>query len=245
MAEPAIEFCDVHREIGRRTVLSGVDLAVHPGERVALAGANGAGKSTLIRALLDLCAIDRGTIRLDGQPNTLRDARSRLAYLPERFQPPYYLRGRGFIDYMLALYGVRPADAPVDAVCARLGIDEAVLAHSVQTYSKGMAQLLGLAACLLSGRPLLVLDEPMSGLDPAARQRLREALDAHRARGVTVLFSTHLLADAEGLADRVALLHDGCIVADGRPSEIARRFDAPDLESAFVRLVGERGERLH
>jgi ABC-2 type transport system ATP-binding protein len=239
MSDAAIELRGVHRRMGGREVLAGVDLGVAPGETVALVGANGAGKSTLIRALLDLRAIDRGTIRLEGHHHTERRARARVAYLPERFQPPYYLAGRGFIDYMLALYGVPPAEVPVAEVCATLGLDAAALARSVQTYSKGMAQLLGLAACLLSRRPLLVLDEPMSGLDPAARLRLQEALAQRRADGATVLFSTHLMADAEALADRVAILHGGRIVADARPRELARHYGADTLETAFVHCVGE------
>ena len=245
MTSPAIEFRDVHRRLGAADVLAGVDLAVAPGETVALAGANGAGKSTLIRALLDLRAIDRGSIHLEGRAHTERRVRERLAYLPERFQPPYYLRGRGFLDYMLALYGVRPADAPVDPTCGRLGLDRDALERPVQTYSKGMAQLLGLAACLLSGRPLLVLDEPMSGLDPAARVRLQDALHERRRDGATTLFTTHLMADAAALADRVAILDGGRIVAEGRTDELVQRFEAPDLETAFMKLVGAGGARLH
>lgn len=239
MSSPAIEFRDVHRRLGSREVLRGVDLDVERGQAVALVGANGAGKSTLIRALLDLRSIDRGSIRLEGREHTERQARARLAYLPERFQPPYYLTGHGFIEYMLALYDVPPGDVPVARTCGRLGLAGDDLARSVQAYSKGMAQMLGLAACLLSERPVLVLDEPMSGLDPAARLRLQDALSEHRRAGATILFSTHLLADADALADRVAMLHGGRIVADDTPQEIVRRFGASDLESAFVRAVGE------
>jgi ABC-2 type transport system ATP-binding protein len=239
MSSPAIEFRGVHRRLGSRDVLRGVDLEIAPGEAVALVGANGAGKSTLIRALLDLRAIDRGRIRLEGREHTEREARARLAYLPERFQPPYYLTGQGFLEYMLALYGVHPADAPVAEICARLGLEAEDRARSVQAYSKGMAQMLGLAACLLSERPVLVLDEPMSGLDPAARLRLQEALSEHRRAGATILFTTHLLADADAMADRVAMLHGGRIVADDAPAAIVRRFGGRDLESAFVRAVGD------
>ena len=239
MTSPAIEFRGVQRRFGTQTVLTGVDLEVGAGETVALVGANGAGKSTLIRALLDLRGIDAGSIRLEGRDHTDRHARQRLAYLPERFQPPYYLRGREFVDYMLALYGVRAADAPIESVCTRLGLAAPALAASVQTYSKGMAQMLGLAACLLSRRPLLVLDEPMSGLDPTARVRLQAVLREQQAAGSSVLFTTHLLADAEALADRVAVLHNGRIVADATPGELMTRYGVTDLEAAFVRCVGE------
>ena len=239
MSTAAIEFIGVHRHLGGRAVLDGVDLRVAPGETVALVGANGAGKSTLIRALLDLRAIDRGTIRLEGREHTARRARERLAYLPERFQPPYYLTGRGFIDYMQSLYGAQSSNAQIAELCGRLGLDGHALNRSVQVYSKGMAQLLGLAACLLSNRPLLILDEPMSGLDPAARLRLQDTLARHKAAGCTILFTTHLMADADALANRVALLHRGRVIVDEAPGELVRRFDVQDLESAFVRAVGD------
>lgn len=205
---------------------------------VALVGANGAGKSTLIRTLLDLRALDAGLIAIEGQPHTEPRARDRIAYLPERFQPAYFMHGREFIAYMLALYGANPGADEIECQCGYLGLVPDALDKSVQTYSKGMSQMLGLAACLLSGRPILVLDEPMSGLDPTARVRLQRALRAHRDNGGTILFTTHLLADAEALADRVAVLHDGRIVADGSPDELKARYRVDDLEAVFVECVG-------
>ncbi|MDZ7748285.1 MAG: ABC transporter ATP-binding protein [Halofilum sp. (in: g-proteobacteria)] len=244
MNSPAIEFDAVFRRLGGRDVLAGVDLCVAPGETVALVGDGGAGKSTLIRALLDLHAIDRGRIRLGGRAHTERRARERLAYLPERFQPPYYLHGHGFIEYMLALYGVRRADAPVGTTCARLGLDDELLGRSVRTYPPDTGQLLGLAACLLSRRPLLVLDDPMRALDADARLRLREALAGYRAAGATTLLTSRAVADAGALADRVAILHQGRIVADASPAELPARLGTHDLESAFAAAVAERGRAV-
>lgn len=245
MMRPAIEFADVHRWSGAGAALEAVDLRVDAGECVAVVGPNGAGKSTLIRALLDLCTIDRGAIRLHGQPHTGQAARTRLAYLPERFQPPQYLNGRGFLEHMLALYRVRPADAPIAAVCCRLGLDERVLGWSVQAYSRGTIQLLGLAACLLSGRPLLVWDEPLRGLAGAARPRLRDALAAHPSGPPTLLLTTADAADAEALADRIAILHGGRVVATGTPEAVAQRVGVADLERALERLRGAYPDALH
>jgi len=237
--DPPMIACErLHHRLGGGTVLAGFDLAVEAGECLALVGANGAGKSTLLKALLDIGGLDAGTIRIDGIDHADRRARRRLAYLPERFQPPHYLRGREFLHYMLALYGRRPAEAPLEATCTRLGLPLEALARPVQGYSKGMAQMLGLAACLLSGRPLLVLDEPMSGLDPLARVRLRDALREHHGNGGTILFTTHLLADIDQLADRVAILHAGRIVASDTPTALRERFGGLDLEDVFVRAVG-------
>jgi ABC-2 type transport system ATP-binding protein len=218
-------------------VLDGVDLTACNAEVVALVGANGAGKSTLIRTILDLRAAHGGTITLAGRPNTDRRARADVAYLPERFQPPTYLSGTEFLDYMLALYGMAPASHDARQAAAALGLGGEALARPIATYSKGMGQLLGLTACIASRRPLLIFDEPMDGLDPAARVRLREALNVRRAEGASVLFSTHLLSDAAEFADRVAILHEGRIAADGTVAELCERFDSDDLESAYLRCT--------
>ncbi|WP_070989634.1 ABC transporter ATP-binding protein [Halofilum ochraceum] len=237
--EDVLRVASVSRREGRRTVLAGVDLAVQSGETVALVGANGAGKSTLIRTILDLRAAHGGTITLAGRPNTDRRARAAVAYLPERFQPPTYLSGSEFLDYMLSLYRVGPADRGAREVAAALGLGAEALARPVATYSKGMGQLLGLTACIASGRRLLIFDEPMDGLDPAARVRLRQALEVRRAEGASVLFSTHLLTDAAEFADRIAILHDGRIAAAGSVAELCARFEADDLESAYLYCTGE------
>jgi ABC-2 type transport system ATP-binding protein len=240
--EAAISVRGVRREAGGRTVLEGVDLDACDAEVVVLVGANGAGKSTLIRTILDLRAAHGGTITLAGRPNTDRRARANVAYLPERFQPPNYLSGNEFLDYMLALYGMAPASRDAREAAAALGLGGDALARPIATYSKGMGQLLGLTACIASRRPLLIFDEPMDGLDPAARVRLRDALNVRRAEGASILFSTHLLSDAAEFADRVAILHHGRIAAEGSVSELCERFDADDLESAYLRCTG--GERV-
>lgn len=229
-----INLHGVGHQLGGRSVLSKIYLQVDAGECLALVGANGAGKSTLIKAMLDIGGLDAGRIHIDGIPHTDRRARTQVAYLPERFQPPYYLLGREFLAYMLALYGKRAADAPIDTMCAALGLSPAALGQPVQSYSKGMSQMLGLAACLLAERPLLVLDEPMSGLDPVARMRLRDVLRERHAAGTTILFTTHLLADAEMLADRVAMLHAGEIRAVGTSAAICEQFNVASLDEAFA-----------
>lgn len=235
---PGVLFTGVALSYGADPVLTGVDLELRPGESLALVGRNGAGKSSLIKGMLDLTAVDAGSITIDGVASGDRHARGRLAYLPERFQPPWYLRGREFIDCMLALYRVLPDAAETERTCARLGLAAADLDRPARTYSKGMAQMLGLAACLLSGRDLLVLDEPMSGLDPTARVRVQQTLLDRHAAGASVFFTTHLLADAERMADRVAILHGGRIAALGTPVELCDRFHADDLEQAFAACVG-------
>lgn len=225
------------RAYGGQAVLRDLDLDIAAGESVALVGANGVGKSTLLKAIVDLGTVDDGRLTINGVDHRERHARAALAYLPERFQPPYYLRGGEFLRTMQALYR-QPRDAAAAAeTAAALGLPAEALDKPVQTYSKGMAQMLGLAACLLAERPLLLLDEPMAGLDPVARQRLLGLLQQHQQRGGSLLFTTHLLADAELLADRVAILHAGRIPALGTPAELCRQFAAPDLDTVFARCA--------
>jgi ABC-2 type transport system ATP-binding protein len=242
MSVPAVQFQDVFKSYGRQPVLRGVELAVAPGECCALVGVNGAGKTSLLNCLLDFCAVERGTIALFGRRHTLPAARAALAFLPERFQPPYYLSGRDFLRYMLDLQGVAWRDERIQAMLAALDLEPTALARSVRHYSKGMTQKLGLAACLLADKALYVLDEPMSGLDPKARALLKRQLRRVRADGGAILFSSHALADVGEMADRLAILHAGRIAFSGTPAECAERYGAASLEQAFLRCIGAEPE---
>jgi ABC-2 type transport system ATP-binding protein len=168
-AGAALAFERVCKRYRSREVLDGLTLTVRAGECFGLVGMNGAGKTTCIKALLDFHRVDAGAINVFGVPHTRTASRARLAFLPERFMPPYYLTGRDFLAYAARLQGNEPDARAAAAMCEELDLDPEALARPVREYSKGMAQKLGLVACFRSGRELLVLDEPMSGLDPKAR----------------------------------------------------------------------------
>jgi len=233
MPETAVHIAHV----SRANILTDVSLDIVAGETFALVGANGAGKSTLIKGLLDLARFDKGEVRLFGSDSRTPQARARVSYLPERFNPPHYLAGGQFLDYMLGLQGVACERGPVAAVLASLELPISVLDRSVRLYSKGMAQKLGLAACFLSGKDLLILDEPMSGLDPLARARVKEMIRGYREQGKTVFFSSHMLADVEELADSMAILHQGEVRFTGSPSECRAEFSAATLEQAYLAAI--------
>ncbi len=237
MSNAALHFEQVSKRFGEFEALTDITLDVAAGEFFGLVGVNGAGKTTLIKCLLDFCSADDGAIRIFGVEHRLTAARSRLAFLPERFNPPHFLTGRDFLQYMLKLYGQPYEDRQVKQVFAGLDLDPAALGKAARSYSKGMTQKLGLAACLLSGKDLYVLDEPTGGLDPKARALFKRALRGLRQANRTVFFTSHALADIAEMCDRMAVLHGGRLCFAGSPDELARRFGAGDLEQAFLACI--------
>lgn len=236
---PALRFVGVEKNYGRLRALTGISLEVRRGEFFGLIGVNGAGKTTLLKCLLDFCDIDGGHIQIFGVPHTFTSARAPLAYLPERFNPPYYLTGREFIRYMTRLHRAAYDSQAVERTFRSLDLDLAALGKPVRSYSKGMTQKLGLAACLLSGKELYVLDEPASGLDPKARALFKRELARLRASGRTVFFSSHALPDVEQLCDRIGVVHEGRLCFAGTTEELcAMHGTAGDLEQAFLACIG-------
>ncbi len=237
MSDAALRFERVGKAYAGVAALAELTLEVRRGEFLALVGVNGAGKTTLIKCLLDFCETDRGRIEIFGVSHRETAARARLAYLPERFNPPYYLTGRDFLEYMLGLHRAPYDDIRVARMFAALDLDPAALNRPVRAYSKGMTQKLGLASCLLSGKELYVLDEPAGGLDPKARALFKRELRALRSGGSTVFLTSHSLADAAELCDRMAVLHDGNLRFVGAPDELVRQCGGRDLEHAFLTCI--------
>jgi ABC-2 type transport system ATP-binding protein len=233
----ALSFRGVRKSFGPHEALADFTLAVREGEVFGLVGVNGAGKTTLIKCLLDFAAADAGTIEIFGVAHTQTAARRELAFLPERFLPPYYLTGRDFLRYMLTLHGQAFSPDRAIAMCDALDLGRRALELPVRSFSKGMTQKLGLAACLLSGKRLYVLDEPTSGLDPKARALLKRELLGLRSERRTLFVTSHLLADVEQLCDRMAVLHGGSIRFVGTPAELLARYAATDIEQAFLTCI--------
>jgi ABC-2 type transport system ATP-binding protein len=227
----------VNKSFGRAEVLRGIDLDLQPGSCVGLTGVNGAGKTTLIKCLLDFCELDSGAIELHGVQHRRPQARSRLAFLPERFTPPYFLTGREFIAMMLALFGRTYEEGSVRAMLDALDLEDSALEKPVRDYSKGMTQKLGLAACFLSQRDLYVLDEPMSGLDPKARARAKSLLLRLKSEGRTVFLTSHSLADVEDVCDQITVLHRGRLAYAGTPGGLLEHHEESSLERAFLKCI--------
>ena len=238
MTESAIHIEKLCKSFVGIQVLNKIDLTVARGEFKGLIGVNGAGKTTLIKCLLDFCSVTSGKIKIFGTPHMNKLARENLVFLPERFVPPYYLTGKDFLVYMAELHDVEYNSKKVAELSRILDLDISALSKPVRDFSKGMAQKLGLVACLMSEKDLMVFDEPMSGLDPKARAYLKQHLIELKQAGKTVFFSTHLLADIEVLCDRIAILHEGSIRFTGTTEECTEMFQADDLEQAYLTCVG-------
>jgi ABC-2 type transport system ATP-binding protein len=217
-----------------------LDFDVARGEVIGLLGPNGAGKTTTIKLLLGLLRPTRGHAWLLGESIDRQSSRRRLGFLPE--QPYFYdhLNGVECVDLAARLSGLDAREAKRRALhwLDRVGLGDRPRLM-LRKYSKGMLQRLGLAAALVHEPDLLVLDEPMSGLDPFGRRDVRELIKEQRERGVTVLFSSHILPDVETLCDRVAILAGGRLartatvhelVTDGRNAIEIRCTGTPLLE---------------
>ncbi len=197
----------------RRSVeaVRGMSFTVRSGEIFGLLGPNGAGKTTLIKMLLGFIRPDSGTAAVLGEPCGSRGARTRLGYLPENPALYEYLRGDELLVYLarLAGHGRRDAQRLAIDLLARVGLAGRGADRPVRKFSKGMVQRLALAQALIGDPPLVILDEPMSGLDPIGRKDVRDLILKLRDEGRTICFSSHVLSDAEALCDRVGLIVGG------------------------------------
>jgi ABC-2 type transport system ATP-binding protein len=198
------------------TALSGLDLRVAEGSVFGFVGPNGAGKTTAIKMLVGLIAPSRGEARIFGKP--IREAASRLSvgYLPENPAFHDFLKPLEVLTLMGRLSGLggRELRRRSEEVLESVGLGQA-RDLSVRKFSKGMVQRLGLAQAILHDPPLLILDEPMSGLDPIGRAEVRDLILDLGRRGKTIFFSTHILSDVETICDRVGMLLRGRLVAEG------------------------------
>ena len=238
MTATALRFDGVSKAFGANQALRQVTFDIARGDFFGLVGINGAGKTTLLKCLLDFCAFDAGTIEIFGAAHNLPGARAKLAFLPERLNPPYYLTGGDFIRYTLEMQSVRYDRAAAEDMMRALDLDTAALTRPVRAYSKGMTQKIGLAAALLAGKDLFIFDEPTSGLDPKARALFKRQLRALKHGARTLLFTSHALADVAEVCDRMAVIHAGELRFCGTPPMLCEQFGSHDLEQAFLHCIG-------
>jgi len=215
---------------GRRPALQDLDLELLQGEILGYVGPNGSGKTTTLKLLTGLLRPDRGEAFVLGEPLASRAWRMRAGYLPEH---PYlydYLTPTEYLDYVGRLFGFGREKRRQRSreLLALVGLERSA-GVPMRRFSKGMLQRAGLAQALVNDPELLLLDEPMSGLDPIGRRLVRDLILDLRKAGKSVLFSTHILSDAEALCDRVAVLRAGRLVKVGPLAELLR-LDVTHME---------------
>lgn len=201
----------------------GIDFSVDAGEIFGFLGPNGAGKTTTIKAILDLIRPDAGTLRIMGHSPGDRAWRRDVGYMPEHPTFYDYLTGLEMVTWFAQLSGMGRHEAETEAKrqLQRVGLERSIR-RRLREYSKGMLQRAGLAQAMVGRPKLLILDEPMTGLDPIGRRDVRELLRALRHEGCTVFYSTHILPDVEMTCDRVSILEQGQTRRTGRLEDILR-----------------------
>ncbi len=233
----------VTKTFDRKVAVERLSLEVRAGEVFAFLGPNGAGKTTTIKLMVGLLLPDEGSVFICGHRMGTdgRAAKAHLGYVPD--QPFLYdkLTGREFLEFVANMYGLPRDEAwgRLTRFAERLRLEE-TLDRLTEGYSHGMKQKVALAAALLHEPRVLIVDEPMVGLDPWAARTVRELFRARANAGGTVFLSTHTLDVAEALADRIAIIHRGRIVAQGTLEELRRlRTEQQRLEDIFLTLTEE------
>ncbi len=238
---PALFLSGLHKAFGRPAV-DGLSLSVRRGELYALLGPNGAGKTTTLRMVAGLLAPDAGRIDVNGI-DLARDpagAKRTMAYLPD--DPMLYgkLKPTEYLEFVAGLWGVDAAAAEPRARRLLDWLDLSKHAHELtEGFSRGMKQKLALAGALIHEPQLLILDEPLTGLDAGAARQVKDLLQSHVAGGGTVILTTHILEVAERLAQRIGIIQHGRLIAEGTLGELRERTTAQTLEDMFLQLTGQ------
>jgi len=236
---PALELRGLRKDFGRPAV-DQLHLTVRRGELYALLGPNGAGKTTTLRMVTGLLAPDAGHIEVLGV-DMARDpagAKRRMAYLPD--DPMLYgkLRPTEYLEFVAGLWGLRAADAEARGRHLLDWLDLSKHAHELtEGFSRGMKQKLALAGALIHEPELLILDEPLTGLDAGAARQVKDLLLSHVAKGGTVILTTHILEVAERLAQRIGIIRQGRLIAEGTLAELRERTLGGSLEDVFLQLT--------
>jgi ABC-2 type transport system ATP-binding protein len=230
---PVAELRGVTKRYGTIEALRGIDLKIEPGELVAVLGPNGAGKTTAVRILLGLTKADSGTATVFGHPPSSQEAKLRRGALLQVAKVPETLRVNEHIELFSSYY---PKPLPLAETIAAAGL-QGLENRLFGELSGGQKQRVLFALALCGNPSLLFLDEPTVGLDVTARRGLWDRIRWFVAQGGSVLLTTHYLDEADALANRVAVINGGRIIAEGTPAEIKARTATTGLEDAFLELV--------
>jgi ABC-type multidrug transport system ATPase subunit len=238
LSETLVEVDSVVKRYGPVEAVAGVSIAIPAGQIYSLIGANGAGKSTLIRIITGLTAPDAGCVKIGGEElsHHSESLKGRVGYLPEELTLYNRLTGREYLELVAGLKDADPLQIPGELHFFELDHAADKLAGG---YSLGMRKKLGLAAAVLGSPPILVLDEPLNGLDVEMMRKLRFRLEDEKTKGKAILLSSHVMSFVERISDRVGVMRGGKLVAEDSPTALRKQTglqDAP-FEDIFFRLT--------
>jgi ABC-2 type transport system ATP-binding protein len=231
-----VQLSSVTKRYGAAIAVDGVSVTIEKGEFFALLGPNGAGKTTTVKMILDFVRPTAGAITIDGVSSTRHLSRIRVGYCGENPRIPPHLTGRGYCRRLASLAGLekREANARIEALIETVGMTGKENTES-RTYSKGMVQRIALAGALVCDPKLLILDEPVSGLDPIGIRDVRTILENLRSKGLTLILNSHLLSEVEKVCDTAAIMKNGRILLKDKLISIAG--GAETLEDVFIRVI--------
>ncbi len=237
-----IEFENVSRRYGSKTAVSSLNLSIPRGELFALLGPNGAGKTTTIKILVGLLRPSVGNVRVCGRDvvSESREANRLLGYVPDTPQLYDKLTGREFLQFIADMHAIEPDYAQTQIVRQIANFELAAFVDDLtETYSHGMKQRLAFAAGLLHEPSVLVIDEPLVGLDPRSVRLVKDLLRVEVARGMTIFMSTHLLSVAEEISDRVGIVDQGRLLFLGTVGQLQQELSLHDssLEHLYLSLT--------
>ena len=239
-----IRIENISKRFKKLQALNNISALLNEGQVVSLIGPNGSGKSSLIRILSTLLIADSGEVEMLGHPLPAEQEQVRRIIGRVSVDAAFYkkLSARENLLYTALLYGQKARDAEKRAIeiLEELGMENTKFSTPLEEMSRGMQQKISIARALILNPPLLLLDEPTTGLDPKSRRDVQTFLEKQKEReGTTILLTTHDMAEAERLCARIGFLAHGKLVAEGTPDELKRRANAIDLDDAFIKLTGE------
>jgi ABC-2 type transport system ATP-binding protein len=233
-----VEYRPAGRQQTTKVAVDGLNLTVNSGEVFGFLGPNGAGKTTTMNVLLGFLHPTSGSAYIFGVSTDKPIARQRIGYLPELTYYYKFLSAEELLRFYGRIFAI-PLDelnTRIDAVLKLVELEHA-RKRLIKTYSKGMQQRVGLAQALINNPDLLIFDEPTSGLDPVGRMKVREIIQRLRDEGKTVFFSSHELGEVETICDRVAILNQGQLKAEGKVTDLIAQHQM-NLEQIFLKIIG-------
>ena len=219
---------DTTKQFKSNLILNKINLSVFENEILGIVGLNGVGKTTLIKIILGLISANSGEIIINS---------NKIFYLPEKFTPSPLLTGIEFIEFSNEFFKRTTLKNEVQNYFEKFYIDSKYITKRIKSYSKGMGQKIGLICAFMSNADILILDEPMSGLDPLARIALKKLIKEYKEKGKTILFSSHILSDVEELCDRVTFINNGEIAFMGKTKQLLDERSVKNLDEAFFNII--------